>query len=474
MGALHLIETLSAEPAGFMHVASDERKKEEFKLPGWIVGRRFTKDQYKDETAYEDMVVARSILLKDRPFWGILAIGLVLIEDHDGILPTLATDGRHIIYNASFVRRLKKGELQYAIAHEILHCLYKHVGSMSRKYDRDDYLWNCAADYVINLELKNAGVGDVIETIKILLDDKFANMSAEEVYEFLVQNPDQIPQGAGPMDMHIEVEVVPDDEWEDGEGEGEGEGKPNKIKIKQSDFDKMDKQWKEQVVQAAAAQKEHDERNGNSAGSLPAFVQRLLEDLATPRINWKHALQRYVRAIIQRGYSYARPHRGTFHQGMTIPGFRKRSSELDICVCVDTSGSVSQAQLAVFLGELDGILQSFASFRVLAWCFEGEVAEKSITELKKHGAGTWDTIQKFLKKVEGGGGTDFMSNWEYMKKERIKPKLLLMLTDGYPVGSWGDPGYCPTMFFMMGNHERREAPFGITIHYEDEVEMQGG
>ena len=51
----------------------------------------------------------------------------------------------------------------------------------------------------------------------------------------------------------------------------------------------------------------------------------------------------------------------------------------------------------------------------------------------------------------------------------MKPRLLLMLTDGYPVGGWGDPNYCPTMFFMMGNRERVKAPFGITIHYEDEV-----
>lgn len=455
--------------AGLIGIASDGKKKEEMKLPGWIVGRHFTKDTYKDETAYEDMVVARSILLKDRPFWGILSVGLTLVEDHDGILPTLATDGRHIIYNPSFVRMLKKGELQFAIAHEILHCLYKHVGYQSRKGDRDDYIWNCAADYVINLELRDSKIGDMIETIKILIDDKFKGMASEEVYDYLTENPDQIPQG-GSFDMHIEVEIVPDDEWDDeGEKNQDDNGKPGKIRMKQSDFDEMDKQWKEQVVQAAAAQKEHDERNGTGAGSMPAFIERLLEDLATSRINWRHALQRYVRAVLQKGYSYARPHKATFHQGITIPGFRTRKSELDICVCVDTSGSVSQVQLATFLGELDGILKSFPAFKVNAWCFEGGVAESSFTVLEKHGSGSWDDITKFLKKVEGGGGTDFMCNWDFMKKKRMKPKLLLVLTDGYPYGSWGDPYFCPTMFFMMGNRERIQAPFGMTIHYEDEA-----
>lgn len=460
------------EPRDLLQIASDEKKEEELKLPPWLVGRRFTKDHHVDKKAYEDMVVARSILLKDQPFWGILALGLTLVEDDQCILPTMATDGLHLIYNASFVRKLKKGELIFAIAHEIEHCIYKHVGGLTRRAGRHKRLWNIAGDYVINLELVKARVGKKIETIGILVDEKFDNMSTEEVYDYFIQHPDEVPD-QGSFDLHIEIEVVPDDQFD---GSQEGGGDPNsgkyRVRMKQSDFEKMDAKWKQQVVQAASAQKEHDDRTGNSAGNLPAFVQRMLEDLATPRINWRHALQRYVRAVLMRGYSYDRPHKATFHTGLTIPGFRTRKNELDCAVCIDTSGSVSQAQLAVFLGELDGIMQSFGAFHIKAWVFEGTVNENSVTDFKKHGSGTWDDIKKFLPKVTGGGGTNYEDNWRYMKENRIKPRLLLMLTDGYPVGSWGDPGYCPTIFMMFGNAERTKPPFGIGIHYEDETHME--
>ncbi len=453
-----------------MHVASNEKKDDEMKLPAWLIGRRFTRDHYKDKAAYEDMVLARSILLKDRPFWGILAIGLILVEDDQCVLPTMATDGHHIIYNPKFVRKLKKVELLFGIAHEILHCLYHHVGDSGRRGDRDAKLWNICGDYVINNELMKANVGERITTINILYDPQFDGWSTEKIYDFFMQNPDKIPSG-GTFDLHIEVEVVPDDEWDDrkeSESSGDGNGQV-KVRMKQSDYDKMDKKWKENAVQAASAQKEHDERSGG-AGSLPSFIQRMLEDLAKPKINWRHALQRYVRAILQRGYSYARPHKATFGSGMTIPGFRTRKNQLDCVVIIDTSGSVSREQLQVFLGELDGIMKSFGAYRIMAWCFEGGVVKESLTEMKKHGStGSWDDIKKFLPKVKGGGGTDFMCNWDFMKEQRMKPRLAIMLTDGYPMGSWGDPMYCPTLFMMFGNSERVKPPFGIGIHYEDET-----
>ena len=46
------------------------------------------------------------------------------------------------------------------------------------------------------------------------------------------------------------------------------------------------------------------------------------------------------------------------------------------------------------------------------------------------------------------------------------PKKLIMFTDGYPWGSWGDENYCDTVFVIHGAKDI-EAPFGVTAHYED-------
>jgi len=45
---------------------------------------------------------------------------------------------------------------------------------------------------------------------------------------------------------------------------------------------------------------------------------------------------------------------------------------------------------------------------------------------------------------------------------------LIMFTDGYPCGDWGDPDYCDTIFIDKGNTQA-EPPFGQTIIYEKDV-----
>ena len=67
--------------------------------------------------------------------------------------------------------------------------------------------------------------------------------------------------------------------------------------------------------------------------------------------------------------------------------------------------------------------------------------------------------------IMGGGGTDFMCNWEYMKDQGIEPKKFIMFTDGYPWDSWGDESYCDTVFIIHGNKEI-VPPFGTHAYYE--------
>lgn len=432
------------------------------KLP---LGKRFKKDEYKDEDAYEEMVVAKARLLKDYPFWGILGLRLKLIESD--ALPTLATDGMHVFYNPEFVKSLSRGERVFAMGHELYHCIFEHAGHVDkiRAAGRDNGLFGFAADFVVNDGLYAANVGEFITTINILHDKKFRDFSTEDVYDYLVEHPEEVPEGTQTLDTHIEIEVV-DDNDPDLNGKGKGNGNGNKFKIGRSEFEKLQNEWKESMVQAATAQKEA-EQMGKAAGCIPAGIQQFIDDLTIPKMNWRQALRRYVRRIQHRAYSFARPNKALFNMGMTIPGFRAHENKLDIVIAVDASGSVSRDQLSKFVSEMDGILKSFVSYNIRAWCFDGAVIEDSITLLTKQGAGRLDDITKFIKNIKGGGGTDFMSNWAYMRDEKLKPRLLILLTDGYPFGDWGEPLYCPTIFFIMGNDARVRAPFGITIHYEE-------
>ena len=106
-------------------------------------------------------------------------------------------------------------------------------------------------------------------------------------------------------------------------------------------------------------------------------------------------------------------------------------------------------------------MDEFKEYNLKIWCFDTKVYNEqdfSSTE--------GDDITSY--KVMGGGGTEFMCNWEYMKDNDIVPKKLIMFTDGYPWGQWGEEDYCETVFVIHGNHDKSlNAPFGVTTHYED-------
>jgi len=479
-----------------VNIAESKEQESSMSMP---VGKVFRKDTYVDEEIYEEMIVAKARLLKDFPFWGILGLSLVMVEDTSGKIPTLATDGRHIFYSAKFMANLKRGERVFAVAHELYHCLFEHAGKQHRGLmytginpnakNHDEAmeiqtkmkLWNFAVDFVVNDDLLQSKCGDFIKTIAILHEIKYRGWSSEEVFQHLLDHPEDRPgDGAETLDIHIEIEIEEDgdgsgsgdgdSEAKDGKdgsgdqpGQGDKDGNSVKVKMKRSEYEKMRKDWQDNAVKAAAAQKEADARGG--AGSIPNGIRRLLEDLTKPVYNWKQMLRRYVMSTMSRGYSFSRPNKVLFNQGFTIPGFRKHNQLLDIAIAVDTSGSIGQEELAMFVSEMDGILKSFPKYNISAWCFDGSVIEDSITEITKNN-GKMDDITKFAKNIGGGGGTDFACNWEFMRENKMKPRLLLMFTDGYPFGSWGEPNYCPTMFLIKGN-PTGNAPFGISLHFED-------
>jgi len=45
------------------------------------------------------------------------------------------------------------------------------------------------------------------------------------------------------------------------------------------------------------------------------------------------------------------------------------------------------------------------------------------------------------------------------------PKQLVVFTDGYPYGSWGDKDYCDTLWIINSGSDIT-APFGVTVQYE--------
>ena len=94
-------------------------------------------------------------------------------------LPTMATDGKSIFYNAEFTDALSEAELDGVKVHEAYHRILKHHLRMGK---RDAELWNIACDYAINPIIIQSGL---VLPEGALIDAKFKGMSAEKIYDLL-------------------------------------------------------------------------------------------------------------------------------------------------------------------------------------------------------------------------------------------------------------------------------------------------
>jgi hypothetical protein len=54
-----------------------------------------------------------------------------------------------------------------------------------------------------------------------------------------------------------------------------------------------------------------------------------------------------------------------------------------------------------------------------------------------------------------------------MKSNEIEPKKLVVFTDGYPYGTWGDPNYCDTLWIIHSNASP-SVPFGVWAEYKED------
>ena len=403
-------------------------------------------DPKVDAAAREKLITARIGLLLKAPFFGNLATRMQLVNGDDW-LPTAATDGRRFYYNSEFVNKMPLKQVEFLVGHEVLHAVYDHMG---RRGSRDPKIWNIADDFCVNADLIEQRVGEKITVCGVLYDPKYKGMSAEEVYEDLMQNADKIN-----MDQLAQQLL---DEHLDGEGEGEGDGndKDGKGRPKLSEEEKraIRDEIKEAVLNAAQAV---------GAGNLPSGVKRLVKDLTQPQIGWKELLEQQIQSTIKNDYTFARPGRKSWHMDAILPGM-KPGETIDVCVAIDQSGSISAHDSKCFLSEIKGIMDSYDEYNIRVWCFD--------TDIYADAQFNSDNMADIMEyQPQGGGGTDFMANWEYMKEHGIEPKKFIMFTDGMPCGEWGDENYCDTVWIIKGN-PNCEPPWGIWAHYEEEAKKK--
>lgn len=370
----------------------------------------------------DKLTKAKVQLILNQPFFASLSLSMKYVED--ATIQTACTNGQQIRYNPEFIESLEVEEIKGLIAHEIMHVAMLHH---TRQQARDNKKWNVAGDYAINQILKDSGFN---LPNGALIDQQFDNMSAEEIYSKLPDNPNNGGKGQG-------------------NNQGGGQDNPNGFggvepapAESEAELNQIEAETKQMVSQAAMAAKQQ--------GKLPAHLERLIEEIMQPIVNWKDVLSVFLTEKTKNDYTFRMPNKRFISQGLYMPSLESIEKG-KFCLFVDTSGSIDNALLNQFAGEMQSILSDSANSLTVLF-IDTEVNHEQ----------TFEEDETIDLQPKGGGGTDFKPGFEHLEKNGIDAKAIVYFTDGY-CDSMPESSDIPTLWACY-NNKNFTPKFGEVIH----------
>jgi len=309
----------------------------------------------------------------DHPFFGSLALNLEPVEMPSMKPPTMGTDGTHLFYHPDFVKNTPIAQLTGVIAHEIGHCILKHL---PRCQGRELKRWNVACDLAVNpLILKEFQLPP-----GVLQDPQYYDKSAEWIYSNLPVKKGDKGGGEGTLDSH--------EEWKNwGKGDGKGKGGDGKDGPVEGDADGLEQEWNNRVAMAAT--------QARVQGKLPAHLESVIGNLLQPKLDWKSLLQDRISSCAKNDFRLTPANKKHLYRGFYLPSIG--GEEINIAVGVDDSGSISDGEITEFLSEVKGICDAYEEFTIHLFIADATIHQR----FELH---SFDTLPKV---VTGRGGTDF-------------------------------------------------------------------
>ena len=368
-------------------------------------------------------VMAARIVAQSRwPYLSTLLFNLKIVESSQ--LPTLAVDdGWRMYYSPDFVMEQTAEALATMVLHEALHCVNQH-GPRFRALSQSRHLhvtWNFAGDVGINHVLDRAQMpwGD-FEPLRFTHLSKFdvnPEMGTEKIFFTIVEYYDQHPEEVNQFSDCGSIIGGEARDYEISRGDSDNPA----IKSDQQD-----------VIRDQVAQEILKHAYAKGIGSIPGELLRWAQELLEPTIDWRKALAGAFRTSLatvlgRRDYVYTRPSRRQSamrigNHEIILPSMRKPAPPA-IAIIVDTSGSIGNDEITLFLSEVDGIVKANGiSQGVTVIPCDADIGE--IQKLRSRGAIT-------SLKLTGGGGTDMGVGIAAAGKLRPTPKIVIVLTDGF-------------------------------------------
>lgn len=386
---------------------------------------------------------------REFPFWGVMSERCSFrVTEGGGFCDTACIDKYgNVTFNLDFYDKLTDKQFLFLIAHELCHFIFEHHG---RQGGREQFPWNMATDYAINLMLKFQFEKPEFLIPDTLLDHKYEDMSAERIYEELMKNG--VPKGP-----RIFIADLADG---DGEGSGSGEqpGEGDIVVIRDRRIPlpekagKSDEQYRQEMKDYIKQAICDAYATAKSMGKMPAGMERIIVGHLKPKVDWLQALRQRLRFGVSRRQSrdvdWMRPNRRFLDRSYVFPSTIGPDSP-KIVFAVDTSGSMSESDLKQAIGELEDIRKRFGARIYFMDCDAGVYASR------------WLMPHEPLPALQGGGGTDFAPVFSHLIEKRIKPDYCVFFTDGY--GNFGsDPTNHFKVLWCITNQEV-EPPFGDVV-----------
>lgn len=372
---------------------------------------------------------ARTALLSVAPEWGMLALRLTDRESTDCDL--MATDGTYLIYNPENIRELTNAEMIGTVAHEALHCGYLHP---YRRGARNPRKWNRAADYVVNEQVKGAGLSLPSGVLYDLAISQ--GRSTEQVYEIIPDKPDDDEPGNG-------GDVRDDGTLGDGAGNGEPDpnGKPGDGGAPDPNHQTAS-DWTIATEQAIAF--------AEKFGKGTASAARGIREARRTATDWHEYTRQFIEHAVPSDFSWQSPDRRMIASGFYLPGIVCENMPR-IGVAVDASGSVTDRMLSAMSDELNTIMADIRPAGIDVCYFDDGICGSESFDL--------DGAPVVLHPV-GGGGTNFAPPIEYFENMPEPPACIIVLTDLY--GPHGPESQIPVLW-ATAITSHKVAPWGQTV-----------
>nr|WP_237270081.1 hypothetical protein [Streptomyces caniscabiei] len=348
---------------------------------------------------------ALSWFVSSYPLLGGIAAGIRIVADvelaHAHGISVAAVDAAAGEIYINPLRQFDDEEWRFILAHEMLHAALRHG---DRCGTRDPYLFNIAADYVINDWLREMRVGTMPDGL--LYDRELSGLSAEEVYDRI----------AGDLRRMRRLATL--------RGKGVGDilggplGSPR-------DYVDLDEFYRRGLARG------FDLHERQERGLLPAGLVEEIQALSHPPLPWDAQLARWFDEFVPRPQSVRTYARFSRRQSATpdIPRAGRyfppeETARCTFGVVLDTSGSMDRT----LLGKALGAIASYAAAR------DVPAARVVFCDAAPHDAGYLPVTEIAGRvRVRGRGGTELQPGVDLLHRADDFPPgaPVLVITDGW-------------------------------------------